>query len=80
MEENEINELKPIENRRNWQNSTQLGNFGKSGRPVLAMSWSRSAAYWRRGSSSRETIINFFFRTVQRLGNLADRVLTLLAI
>ena len=60
---------------RNWAD--------RSTRPVdlfFTEAWHHSAGHWRRSTSNRESACIFPFSALQTLGNLADHVLTSLAI
>ena len=56
----------------------------QTGRPSSQSFWieaqSHGASPWRRGASFRETKSDFPFSALQTLGNLAERILTPLAI
>ena len=66
-------ELKQLKKRRKWHFSMKHADFGQTSQPF------RTEAQ-RCGASFRETEPNFLFSTVQTLGNLAERILTPLAI
>ena len=65
---------------KNLGQSISVVQSSKIDRMILAEAQCRGIGHWRRDTSNRETDIIFLFRILQRLGNLADHVLTLLAI
>ena len=81
------NELKQVENRRNWENSMKQANQGNSIDQIARTGWldlpeaqRRSAGPWCHGANFRKTDRKFPFSALQTLENLSERILPLLAI